>query len=117
MTSIKRNGTTQRFSETVEYQGTVYLVEVPSIDAGSIAEQAQSLLTNLDARLALAGTDKTKLLSTQVFLTNMADYDGFNAVWEAWVPAGCAPSRACLQVQGLAKPGWKVELVVTAAAK
>jgi enamine deaminase RidA (YjgF/YER057c/UK114 family) len=93
----------------------VYVVEVPSLETGNIAEQAQSLLANLDGRLALAGTDKTQLLSTQVFLTNMADYDGFNAVWEAWLPEGCAPSRACLQVQGLAKPGWKVELIVIAA--
>ena len=57
-------------------------------------------------------------LLVQVFLTDMdRDYDGFNAVWDAWLPEGTAPSRACVEVKGLAKPGWKVELVVTAAVR
>jgi enamine deaminase RidA (YjgF/YER057c/UK114 family) len=94
----------------------VYLVEVPSIETGDIQTQTADLLANLEKVMAAAGTDKSRLLQVQVFLTDMADYDGFNAVWEDWLPEGCAPSRACIEVKGLARKGWKVELVLTAAA-
>lgn len=112
---IKRQGTTKRFSDSTTFNGVVYLVEVPTIESGSMTEQAQDLLANVELRLAEAGTSKANLLQVQVFLTNMADYEQFNAVWEEWLPAGCAPSRACIEVKGLARPGWCVELVITAA--
>ena len=60
------------------------------------------------------GTDKTRILMCQIFLTDLADFAAMNAVWEAWVPAGHAPPRATVQAQ-LAKPEWRVEMVVTAA--
>ena len=113
---IHRQGTTKRYSDSTCFNGVVYLVEVPSIDTGDIQTQTTDLLKNLENVMAAAGTDKSRLLQVQVFLTDMADYDGFNAVWEAWLPEGCAPSRACVEVKGLAKKGWKVELVASAAA-
>ena len=86
------------------------------MEEGDIQAQTRDLLGSLEGTMAGAGTDKSHLLMVQVYLTNMArDYDGFNAVWEAWLPEGTAPSRACVEVKGLAKPGWKVELVVIAA--
>ncbi|HEX4880152.1 MAG TPA: RidA family protein [Limnobacter sp.] len=112
---IHRHGTTKRYSDSTCYNGVVYLVEVPGIEHGDIRLQATDLLASVDARLAEAGSDKTRLLMVQIYLTDMADYDGFNAVWEAWVPEGTAPSRACVEVKGLARPGWRVELVIVAA--
>ncbi|HEX4844168.1 MAG TPA: RidA family protein [Limnobacter sp.] len=112
---IQRHGTTKRYSDSTCYNGVVYLVEVPSMEQGDIAAQAADLLANVDARLADAGTDKSRLLMVQIYLTDMADYDGFNAVWEAWLPEGTAPARACIEAKGLARPGWRVELVIMAA--
>ena len=57
----------------------------------------------------------TLLLLVTLYLTDMNDYDAVNAVWDAWVPAGTAPTRACVQVTRLAAPGWKVEVAVQAA--
>lgn len=113
---IDRQGTTKRYSDSTCFNGVVYLVEVPTLETGDIAVQTADLLKNLDRVLVKAGTDKSRLLQVQVFLTDMNDYEGFNTVWEAWLPDGCAPSRACIEVKGLARKGWKVELVLTAAA-
>ena len=68
----------------------------------------------MDALLAKAGTDKTKILRAQIFLADIADFPGMNAVWDGWVVAGHTPPRATVQA-ALARPEWKVEIVVTAA--
>ncbi len=112
--SIQRHGTTRRYSDSVVHQGTVYLVEVPSNPAGDITAQTENLLASVDRLLAQAGSDRAKLLMVTVYLADMADYDGMNAVWDAWVPAGCAPTRACVQAR-LANPAWRVEMAITAA--
>ena len=112
---IERHGTTRRYSDSVVHNGTVYLVEVPSNPEGDIAAQTANLLASVDTLLAQAGSDKRSLLMVSVYLADMADYDGMNAVWDAWVPPGSAPSRACLQVAGLADPGWRIEIALTAA--
>lgn len=112
---IQRQGTTKRWSDSTSHNGVVYLVEVPSIDVGNVMEQTVSLLANLEVAMRKAGTDVSRLLQVTIYLTDMADYDAFNEVWDAWIPEGCAPVRACIEVKGLAKPGWRVELVVTAA--
>lgn len=115
---IHRQGTTKRYSDSTSFNGVVYLVEVPSTEEGDIQAQTRDLLSSLERTMVAARTDKSHLLLVQVFLTDMdRDYDGFNAVWDAWLPEGTAPSRACVEVKGLAKPGWKVELVVTAAVR
>ena len=111
---IQRHGTTRRYSDSVVHNGTVYLVEVTASTEGDIATQTASLLAGVDALLAQAGSDKRKLLMVTVYLADMADYDGMNAVWDAWVPDGHAPTRACVQAR-LAKPGWRVEMAITAA--
>lgn len=112
--SIQRHGTTRRYSDSVVHQSTVYLVEVPAEERGDIASQTQSLLAGVDRLLAQAGSDKARLLMVTVYLADMADYDGMNTVWDAWVPLGCAPTRACVQAR-LAKPGWRVEMAIVAA--
>lgn len=112
--TIERYGTTRRFSDSVVHNQTVYLVEVPSNLEGDITAQSENLLASIDRLLAQAGSHKARLLMVTIYLADMADYDAFNAVWDAWVPEGHAPARACLQAR-LANPKYRVEIVLTAA--
>jgi enamine deaminase RidA (YjgF/YER057c/UK114 family) len=105
-----------RMSEMAVHNGTVYLAGQIADDATQdIQGQTRQVLAAVDALLARAGSDKSRILMAQIFLVNMADFDGMNAVWDAWVPDGHTPPRATVQAQ-LAKPGWKIEMVVVAAA-
>ncbi len=112
--SIERFGTTQRFSDSVVHAGTVYLVEVPANLEADAAAQTENMLASVDRLLAQAGSDRHHVLMATLYLADMADYDAMNAVWDAWVPPGCAPARACVQAR-LAKPEYRVEIVLTAA--
>jgi enamine deaminase RidA (YjgF/YER057c/UK114 family) len=97
------------------HNGTVYLAgQVPEDASLGIEGQTRQVLAAIDALLARAGTDKTKLLMVQIFLADLADFDGMNRAWDAWVPAGHTPPRATVQAR-LAQPGWRVEIVATAA--
>lgn len=112
---IQRFDVGARLSEMAIHNGTVYLAgQVPEDATLDIEGQTRQVLAAIDALLARAGTDKTKLLSVQIFLTDLADFAGMNRVWDAWVPAGNAPPRATVQA-ALATPGWKIEVVATAA--
>lgn len=111
---IQRHGTTRRYSDSVVHNGTVYLVEVPSNLDGDITAQTANLLAGIDRLLEQAGSGRSKLLMVTIYLADMADYDTMNAVWDAWVPEGHAPTRACVQAR-LANPGFRVEMAVTAA--
>ena len=112
---IQRFDVGTRLSEMAVHNGTVYLAgQVPDDGTQDIAGQTRQVLAAIDALLARAGTDKTKILMAQVFLADLADFAGMNAVWDAWVPAGNAPPRATVQAK-LAKPEWRIEVVVTAA--
>ena len=73
------------------------------------------MLESIGRQLAGLGSDPARILMATIYLVDMADYAGMNAVWDAWVPPGSAPSRACLQVAGLADPGWRIEIALTAA--
>jgi len=93
----------------------VYLAgQVSTGGAREVGGQTREVLAAIDALLARAGTDKSRILRAQIYLADMADYGGMNAVWEQWVAPGDAPARATVQA-ALAKPQWKVEIVVTAA--
>jgi enamine deaminase RidA (YjgF/YER057c/UK114 family) len=112
---IQRFDVGPRLSEMVVHHGTVYLAgQVPDSEDADIATQTREVLAAIDALLARAGSDKAKILRAQIFLADLADFPGMNAVWESWVPAGQAPARATVQAR-LARPGWRVEIVVTAA--
>ena len=111
---IQRHGTTRRYSDSVVHNGTVYLVEVPANLDADISAQTENLLGSIERLLAQAGSDKSRLLMATIYLADMADYDAMNAVWDAWLPEGSAPARACLQAR-LANPKFKVEIVLTAA--
>ncbi len=112
--SIQRHGTTRRYSNSVVHGGTVYLVEVPANLDADITAQTENLLAAVDRLLAEAGSDRAHLLMVTVYLADMADYDAMNAVWDDWLPAGQAPTRACVQAK-LAHPGYRVEVALTAA--
>lgn len=114
--SIQRYGTTRRYSDSVVHAGTVYLVEVPANLDADVAAQTENLLASVDQLLAQAGSDKSHLLMVTIYLADMADYDAMNAVWDAWVPEGHAPIRACVQAR-LANPKYRVEMALTAAVQ
>lgn len=113
--SIQRFDVGPRLSEMAVHNGVCYLAgQVAEDDSQDIAGQTRQVLAAIDALLQRAGTDKSKLLRVQIFIADLADFPAMNEVWEAWLPAGCAPPRATVQA-ALARPAWKVELVVTAA--
>ncbi len=116
MSPIDRKGTTARYSDAVIHNGVAYIVEVPSSTDGEVAQQTSEVLDSLARQLAAVGSDKSRILMATVYLTDLADYDEMNRVWDAWLPPGSAPSRACVKVAGLAQPGWRIEIALTAAA-
>jgi enamine deaminase RidA (YjgF/YER057c/UK114 family) len=115
MSDIQRFDTGPRMSEMTVHNGTAYLAgQVAESGAGDAKSQTAEVLAAIDKLLARAGSDKTRILRAQIFLADLADFAGMNAAWEAWVPAGHTPARATVEAK-LAKPEWKVEIVVTAA--
>jgi len=112
---IKRIDPGPRMSQVVVHGGTAYIAgQVPTDPAADITVQTQQVLAKIDALLAKAGCDKSQLLRADIFLTDIADFAAMNAVWEAWIVPGQPPSRATVQA-ALARPEWKVEIVVVAA--
>lgn len=112
---IQRYDTGPRMSEMVVHNGTVYLAGQIAEDAeADISGQTREVLAAVDALLAQAGSDKSKILRAQIYLVDLADFPAMNAVWEQWVVPGHTPARATVQA-ALANPKWKIEIVVTAA--
>ncbi|MDG1471824.1 Rid family hydrolase [Pseudosulfitobacter sp. SM2401] len=113
--TITRHHTNQRMSQIVEHNGTIYLAgQVGTMD-DTVANQTQQCLDKVDALLAEVGVSKENVLQTTIWLADMADFEEMNAVWDAWVPAGHAPARACGEAK-LARPGFTVEILVIAAS-
>jgi len=112
---VQRFDVGPRLSEMAVHNGVAYLAgQVPADGSQDITGQTQQVLAAIDALLARAGTDKRRLLRVEIFLKDLADFPGMNAVWDAWLPPGEAPPRATVQAT-LARPEWRVEMVVTAA--
>ena len=112
---IQRYEVGPRMSELSVHNGVAYLAGQIAEDASQdIVGQTRQVLAAIDALLAQAGTDKTRILRAQIFLADIADFAGMNQAWDGWVVAGHTPPRATVQA-ALAKPEWKVEIVVTAA--
>ena len=112
---VQRYDVGARMSEMAVHNGVCYLAgQVAVGGAPDIEGQTREVLAAVDALLARAGTDKTRILRAQIFLADMDDFPGMNAVWDGWVVPGHTPPRATVQAS-LAKPQWKVEIVVTAA--
>jgi enamine deaminase RidA (YjgF/YER057c/UK114 family) len=112
---IQRFDVGTRLSEMAVYNGVAYLAGQVAGDASQdIAGQTRQVLAAIDALLARAGTDKSRLLRVEIFLADLADFAAMNEVWDAWVTKDQAPPRATVQAR-LARPQWKVEMVATAA--
>lgn len=114
MQTIERNHTNQRMSQIVIHGNTVYLAGQVGDPRHNIADQTRDALARVDALLKEAGSSRTQLLQTTIWLADMADFAAMNAVWDAWVPAGLAPARACGEAK-LADPQLLVEVIVCAA--
>jgi enamine deaminase RidA (YjgF/YER057c/UK114 family) len=112
---VQRFDVGPRLSEMAVHNGVCYLAGQVAADGSQDMDgQARQVLAAIDALLARAGTDKSRILMCQIFITDLADFPALNAVWETWVAPGNAPPRATVKA-ALAKPEWKVEMVVTAA--
>lgn len=111
---IVRHGVSRRWSDAVVFGSVAYFVEVPDDPELPPVEQFQQVLSQVDTRLELVGSDRTRLLQVMIYLPDPADLPLFNQLWDAWVPQGHAPSRACVHAR-LAAAGYRVELVITAA--
>ena len=113
--SIKRINAGSRMSSAVVHGDTVYLAGLTADDAkADVKGQTAQILAKIDKFLAEAGTDKSKVLSANIWLTDISTWSQMNEVWDAWVPAGHTPPRATVQAQ-LANPAYKIEVVVVAA--
>ncbi len=110
---IERIDTSQRMSKIVKHNGVAYLCG--QVGAGdSVTDQTQDCLSRVDALLDKAGSSRDRILQAIIWLSDMDDFAEMNAVWDAWVPAGHAPARACGEAK-LAREVLKVEIIITAA--
>ena len=115
--SIERLEVGTRMSRIVKHNGTIYLCGQVAADAGAdIAEQTRTTLQKVETLLEQAGSDKEHILSVTVYVRDMKDFAAMNEVWDAWVPAGHAPARACVEAR-MARPELLVEMSVVAAEK
>lgn len=116
MNEIHRHEPAARYSHAVVHNGTAYLAGAVANDlSGDIERQTRETLADIDATLAALGSDKARLLSAQIWLRDLAaDFDRMNAIWEAWLPAGCAPARATCEAR-MADPGIRIEIIIVAA--
>jgi enamine deaminase RidA (YjgF/YER057c/UK114 family) len=114
--TIQRIKPGPRMSGAVVHGDTVYLAgQVAQNAAGqSVSEQTKDILAIIDGLLAEAGTDKSKLLMANIWLTDIGTFQEMNAVWDAWVSPGNAPARATVEAK-LAAPQYTVEIAVIAA--
>ena len=112
---LRRFHVGDRLSEMTIYNGTVYLAGQVAADASQgIKGQTAQVLAAIDKLLHEAGTDNAHILMCQIFIKDLADFPVMNEIWEDWLAPGDAPPRATVQAN-LARPEWKVEMVVTAA--
>ncbi|MFT8675217.1 MAG: RidA family protein [Acetobacter sp.] len=113
--SIIRLEPEERLSGAVIYGGLVHLAGQVADDPSQDAQgQMEDILRQVDALLAQAGTDKSRMLSVQIFLADMNDMAGMNRAWDAWLDRANKPARATVEAR-LANPAWRVELTGVAA--
>ena len=113
--NIGRHQTNERTSKVVVHNNVAYLCGQVAADADAdITQQTQTMLVKVNGLLASVGSDTTRMLSATIYLKSMDDFAAMNLVWNAWVPSGHAPARACEQA-AMARPALLVEISVTAA--
>ncbi len=116
MTDIRRIEPGARMSEAVIHAGKVYTAGIVADSAvgKSVLEQTRDILQQIDSILKSAGSDKTRILKANIWLTDISTFGQMNQAWDAWVVAGKTPARATVEAK-LAAPGYDVEIMVEAA--
>ncbi len=113
---IHRINPNQRWSDVTVFNGIAHFVEVADTDTtADITGQVSQVLEQAEQKLASIASDKSRILSVTIYLTDYANYAGLNEVWDSWFPLDSAPSRACVKVE-LADPSLLVEMAFVAAA-
>lgn len=114
--TIERKHTAKRMSQIVVHGDTVYLAGQVAQDApgAPAADQMKDIVARIERLLGDAGSDTSKMLSATIWLADMRDFDAINEVWDAWVPEGAAPARACVEAR-LASTKFTVEVGIVAA--
>lgn len=113
---IKRLRPSPRWSDATVFKGIAHFVEVAADTEQNIDSQIAQILAQADATLTAIGSDKSRLLSATIYLTKAEDLTILNSLWEAWLPCGCAPSRACVKVE-LLNPHMLIEIAFVAATQ
>ncbi len=114
MGDITRLHTNERMSQAVIHGDTVYLAgQVAADNSADVAGQTKQILQQIDALLAESGSDKAKILMATIWLSDIGTFADMNGEWDAWVPAGHTPARACVESR-LANDAYKVEIRVVA---
>ena len=113
---IHRKHISHRMSQIVEHGGLVYIAGqvAERFPGASVHDQTRDVCQRIDELLAEAGTDNSRILSAQIWLSDMRHYDSMNEVWDSWLPVECAPARACVESR-LAYRQFDVEIMVIAA--
>lgn len=113
--NITRNHSNARMSQSVVHGNTIYLAgQVASDRSANISVQTEQVLDKIDRLLIEAGSDKSHILSAQIWLANIGHFAEMNQVWDAWIPEGDVPARACIEAR-LASPDLLVEIGIIAA--
>ena len=120
MSDIERHHTIARMSKIVRHEGLVYLCGQTANGSASahsdVGSQTHEVLSRIDALLAEAGSDRTRMLSTTIYLRNIEEFAAMNAVWDAWVTPGTAPARTTVEAR-LASANLLVEVTVIATSR
>ncbi|WP_428026751.1 RidA family protein [Arcobacter sp.] len=113
---IHRINPCKRWSDVTVFNGIASFVEVADSDTrADIKGQVEQIFAQAESTLALVESDKSRILSVTIYLTDFANFDALNDVWDSWFSEGCAPSRACVKAE-LVDPDLLVEMSFTAAA-
>ncbi len=112
---IQRYQKGPRMSQAVSHGGLVHIAgQVADNRKAGIEDQTRDVLAKIDALLAQAGTNRSKLLAVNVFLPAIVDFDAMNSVYDAWIDPENPPARACVEAR-LADPDLRVEMTAVAA--
>jgi enamine deaminase RidA (YjgF/YER057c/UK114 family) len=112
--NIKRINPSPRWSDATVFNNTAYFVEVAEDEKADIRGQVRQVLAQAEDSLTTVNSDKSRIISVTIYITDFANFDILNQEWEAWLPTGCAPSRACVKAE-LADPAYLLEIAFVAA--
>lgn len=111
---IKRINPSPRWSDATVYNGMAHFVEIADDSSQDLPGQIEQVFSQAEKSLKMVGSDKSRILSVTIYITDLKHLAMFNLAWEAWLPSGCAPSRACLKVE-LVQPELLLEICFVAA--